>query len=93
MYIKGAQTPKGIPYSRKIWRELNLADWPPPARTKILADSQVRTSHAPNLVSARACLRLNIDGEWLVDDTPLARITVTAYQARFRILFQSLAND
>ena len=27
-----------IPYSRKIWRELNLADWPQPARTKILAD-------------------------------------------------------
>ena len=27
-----------IPYSRKIWRELNLANWPQPARTKILAD-------------------------------------------------------
>ena len=27
-----------IPYSRKIWRELNLADWPQPAWTKILAN-------------------------------------------------------
>ena len=27
-----------IPYSRKIWRALNLADWPQPASTQILAD-------------------------------------------------------
>ena len=27
-----------LPYSRKIWRELNLADWPQPAWTKILAN-------------------------------------------------------
>ena len=26
------------PYSRKIWQELNLADWPQPAKTKVLAD-------------------------------------------------------
>ena len=25
-------------YSRKIWQEFNLADWPQPASTKILAD-------------------------------------------------------
>ena len=46
-----------IPYSRKIWRELNLADWPQPARTKIfadfnLADGRFRSSHAPNLPHA-----------------------------------------
>jgi hypothetical protein len=75
-----------------------LADWPQPAKTKILADfnladSRARISHAPNLLPAHAHLRLNIEGEWLVDDTQLARITATAYQARFRVLFQSLADD
>ena len=27
-----------VPYSRKIWRALNLADWPQPASTQILTD-------------------------------------------------------
>ena len=27
-----------IPYSLKIWRELNLVDWPQPVSTKIFAD-------------------------------------------------------
>ena len=41
-----------VPYSRKIWRELNLVDCPKPARTKtladfILADDQARPRHAP----------------------------------------------
>jgi hypothetical protein len=27
-----------LPYSQVIWRELNLADWPQPEKTKILAD-------------------------------------------------------
>ena len=29
---------KGVPHSWKIWWELNLADWPKPAQTKIFAD-------------------------------------------------------
>ena len=38
-------------------------DWPQPVRTKILADfnltdGRVRSSHAPNLLHAHACLRL-----------------------------------
>ena len=49
-----------IPYSRKIWRELNLTDWAQPARTKILADFNLVDdlySHALNLSHAHACLR------------------------------------
>ena len=54
-----ANMKKVLLYSRRIWQELNLADWPQPARTKILvnfnlADGQV---HAPNLLHAHACLR------------------------------------
>ena len=41
-------------YSRKMWQELNLADCPKPARTKILvdfnlADNQARPRHTPAL--------------------------------------------
>ena len=50
-------------YGRKIWWELNLADWPQPARIKILADfnladGQVRSSHALNLPHGHAHLKL-----------------------------------
>ena len=59
-----------IPYiSQKIWRELNLADWPQPAKTRILAifnlaDSQVRSTHAPNLPPERTCVLEIVMGQF-----------------------------
>ena len=51
------------PYSQKIWRKLNLADWPQSAKTKILADSWVQSSHTPNLAPAHAPNIVD-RGEW-----------------------------
>ena len=40
---------QGLPYSRKMWPELNLADCLKPTRTKILADNQSWPRYAPAL--------------------------------------------
>ena len=63
MHLSNAFDSIYIPYRWKIWRELNLADWPQPARIKMLpnfnlADGRILSSYAPNLLHGHARLRL-----------------------------------
>jgi hypothetical protein len=59
------------PYSRKIWQKLNLADWPQPARIKILVDL-IWWIPEFDLATPRICLCVraydsivDTEGEWL----------------------------
>jgi hypothetical protein len=70
-YFNGCGRYNILPYSRKIWRELYLADWSQPARTKILAefnlaDSWVRSSHTQNFPAWDSIV--DIEGGGLLHD-------------------------
>ena len=54
-----------IPYSRKIWRELYLAIWPPTAEINILAEFKFGDLRLRSKISLRnSCVRIRLKLIW-----------------------------